>query len=251
MYNHRSNDGAQYGPNHKKCTRARHGETTLLGSPDVGEGSTQDRRWRRTENSLEKATEEDEAEGLQASCKGLKQPKESVGHQKWSYSTVSLGKWPSKHFQLPENSCVCLLLPIATTYPNIMGPIANPSMKSDVPPKTAVSTATPYSCEIAFAATLNTADENVVVKTSSAKVIVMSHFRQMGKFCGFPLSPGPCHSTRNSSLCNDVTMSSISGFSVSTDITVVVFFEDCSGAMVAIVFGACWWFGYGCKRFVV
>lgn len=117
-----------------------------------------------------------------------------------------------------------------------MGPTANPSMKSDVPPNTALSTGTPYSCEITFAATLNTADENVVVKTSNAKVIVMSHFRQMGRFCGLPLSPGPCHSTRNSLLCNNVTIPSMSGSLASTDMTLVVIFEAPSGAVVAILF---------------
>lgn len=129
-----------------------------------------------------------------------------------------------------------------------MGPTANPSIKSDVPPKTALSTDTPYSCEIAFAATLNTADENVVVKTSNAKLIVMSHFRQRGKFCGLPLSLGPCHSIMNSSLCNNVTISSISGSLASTDMTVVLFFEASSGAVVATVLGIFGGrFGYLCR----
>lgn len=62
MNNDRANDGPQDGPNHKKRPRARHGETALLWSPDVGQASTQDRRRRRAENALEKPTEKDEAE---------------------------------------------------------------------------------------------------------------------------------------------------------------------------------------------
>jgi hypothetical protein len=83
-----------------------------------------------------------------------------------------------------------------TSYPNTIGPIANPNMNILVPAPTMVSTGTPNSLLVTIAAGLNTLDANVVVSTYSAIDIVMSHLRHRGKFCGFPASPSPYQSTR-------------------------------------------------------
>ena len=61
--------------------------------------------------------------------------------------------------------------------------------------RTMVSTSTPNSCAVTATAALNAELANVVVSTYSATLIVTTHFRQSGRFCGLPLSAGPYQST--------------------------------------------------------